>query len=368
MLIYSETSKIFIERVRSEIRTLFQNEISPIFPLNYNRSRVAYKNFQFPLSVVVFEDNSRLGYFDFRYYEIGISKKLIFSAFDEIILNVIRHELAHYIEYLLYSGDHGHGEYFKFICQKLNWGNEISSAYSNVDIENLKITNPNQKNAELLNKIKKLFALASSENIHESEMATLKANQLLLNYNLSLADVNLNKHDLEIIVKRVLESPKKNAKHLAIYDILKTFYVSPVFNHGKKNVYLEIVGSFENVEIAEYVANFLDHEFDRLWKKSKKDNPHLMGTKAKNSFFRGIAQGFLLKINAARNIEQNKNALILIQKSLDQNLDFVYSRLGSSSRSQTFNDKNAMNAGIAAGKNLSINPAIKNKNSTTLLL
>lgn len=368
MLLYSHTSKVFIERVREEIRSLFFLEISPHLPLTFRRSRILYKNFQFPLNLVVFEDNSRLGYFDYRHFEIGISKKLMYLTFDHVLKNVIRHELLHYIAYLLHGPDLGHGEEFKNLARKLNWNEEVFSAYSNLENENSKLIvseKVNEKQKELFNKIKKLLALASSENVHESELATMKANQLLLEYNLS--KVNLESEDeKEIYVKRVLESSKKNAKHLAIYEILKTFYVSPVFNHGRGIFYLEVVGSHENVEMAEYVAQFLDHELERLWNAVKKENPNLKGIVAKNSFMRGLAQGFVSKIkNSQKTV--HSNALLKLNQDLSQNLNFVYQRLGHSYQANLKNNTSANQFGRMEGEKLTIRPGLQSSNHTLLL-
>lgn len=366
MLIYSETSKAFIERVREEIRALFFLEIESRLPLKFNRSRILYKNFQFPLNIVVFEDQTKLGYFDYRHYEIGISKRLMYSSFDEVIRNVIRHELAHYIAYLFYGPNEGHGESFKLICEKLNWNENVSKAYSNLDLENLKQSeSESQKNIDLLNKIKKLLALASSENIHESEMATMKANQLLMEHNLSLA--NQVENSSEVYVCRVLSSSKKNAKHLAIYEILKTFFVSPVFNHGKGIFYLEIVGSKANTEIAEYVAHFLDNEMERLWLMGKKES-NLSGIVAKNSFFRGLSKGYTEKILKQKAHYARPKDLMAIDNSLSKNLKVVYNRLGSSYSSEHKSDERAKNEGHKAGSRLSINPGLKSREGKTLLL
>ncbi len=365
MFVYSETSKAFIERVREEIRALFFLEIESVFPVKFNRSRILYKNFQFPLNIVVFEDNTKLGYFDYRHYEIGISKKLMYSAFDNVIRNVIRHELAHYLAFLFYGPSIGHGEKFKELCKLLNWNEEVSLAYSNIDLENLKIIEKeSNKNIELLNKIKKLLALSASDNIHESEMATMKANQLLMEHNLSL--INQVEKESDVFVRRVLTANKKNAKHIAIYEILKTFYVSPVFNHGKGSFYLEIVGSKANTEIAEYVAHFLDSELERLWLIAKKTSK-LSGVVAKNSFFRGISKGYTAKIQQLKNTSPNQKDLITIDKNLMLSLKMVYNRLGSSYSSDLKSHDKAHHLGLETGSKLSINPGIKSKEGTKLL-
>lgn len=365
MFIYSETSKAFIERVCEEIRALFFLEIESVFPVKFNRSRILYKNFQFPLNIVVFEDQTKLGYFDYRHYEIGISKKLMYTAFDQVIRNVIRHELAHFLAFLFYGPSEGHGENFKIICEKLNWQEDVSKAYSNIDLENLKSLEKVKNNhVDLLNKVKKLLALAASDNVHESEMATMKANKLLMEHNLSL--INQVDRENEVVVKRVLTATKKNAKHIAIYEILKTFYVSPVFNHGRGIFYLEIVGSFENTEIAEYVANFLDSELDRLWLITKKTSK-LSGIVAKNSFFRGISKGYTEKIQQQKANSPYQKDLIIIDKNLNQNLKMVYNRLGSSYSSDLKSHEKAHHLGLQTGSKLSINPGLKSKDGPKLI-
>jgi hypothetical protein len=293
----------------------------------------------------------------------------MYQAFDGVLRNIIRHELAHYIAYLLFGADLGHGEKFNELCRNLNWGKDVSSAYSNLEIENQLEISKSKSNLDLMNKIKKLLALSSSDNIHESEMATMKANKLIMEYNLNL--INQNTFDeREVFVERLFESPKKNAKHMAIYEIIKTFYVSPVFNHGKKVFYLEIVGTFENVEIATYVAHFLDGELDRLWLQTQKENPNLKGIVAKNSFFRGLAKGYIEKIESTNNLQSSEvsKAMIKVKENLNENLKIVYSRLGSSSSKDLKNNSDASKLGHSMGKNLTIKPGLKGSPLSKILL
>jgi len=165
------------------------------------------------------------------------------------------------------------------------------------------------------------LALASSDNAHESEMATLKANELLLEHNLELTkahDQSQTEQEL-VCVARVLEAARKNAKHVTIYEILKTFYVSPVFNHGRGVFYLEVVGDRTSVELADYVAHFLDHELEILWMQTQKENPKLKGKSAKNSFLRGVAKGYIEKIELQKIQKASKNELMVIEKMFSDN-------------------------------------------------
>lgn len=363
MFLYSDTIKVFISRVRSLVREIVQTEMG----LQISKSRVLYNRYYYPLNIVVFEDNSRLGYFDGRTYEMGLSKKLMYMAKEHVLKNVIRHELAHFVAHIMYGGRVMHGMEFKDICRKFKWDDEVELAYANIALEN-DLVEGDLKTEKLLARLKKLMALSSSDNVHESEAATLKANQLLLEHNLDLSR-NTSSEEETVYVKRVLVATRKQTKHVAIYEILKTFYVSPVFNHGKGIFYLEVIGDKTSVELADYVANFLDTELEVLWKAAKKANPHWKSVAAKNSFFRGVSKGYVEKIEAQKKMAAQSFELSVIEKNVARKLSVVYSRIGHSSLSGGLNHSGANEAGVASGRNLSIKPGLtSSKGSSTLFL
>ena len=363
MFLYSNTTKAFISRVRENVREIVNLEMN----LKMERSRVFYKNVFYPLNIVVFEDNSRLGYFDSRTYELGLSKKLMYEAHDKVLKNVIRHELAHFIAYIIHGPRVMHGEEFKKICQSYGWDDEVEKAYANISAENEKLEGDLQTE-RLLGRLKKLLALASSDNPHERELATLKANHLLLEHNLGMTKNKTSLDDEIVYAARVLEATRKQSKHIAIYEILKTFFVSPVFNHGRGIFYLEVIGDKTSVELAEYVANFLNHELETLWKIAKKENPHFKNISAKNSFFRGISQGYIERIESQKEKSATSHDLVVIEKNLARQLHSVYSRIGHSALSTGSHHQEAGAAGVETGKKLSIKPAINSNASSIKLL
>jgi Protein of unknown function (DUF2786)/SprT-like family len=367
MQLYSQTISAFISRVRIDVREIVNNEMN----LKMDKSRIHYKGILYPLNIVVFEDNSRLGYFDSRSYELGLSKKLMYLAHDDVLKNVIRHELAHFMCYLLYGPQILHGEEFHLTCKSFGWGADVYGAYANIEIENSKILNSlqeeNEKSEKLLARLKKLLALASSSNIHERELATLKANQLLLEHNLDLSKTKSEKTDEIVYVKRVLSATRKGAKHLAIYEILKTFFVSPVFNHGQGVFYLEVIGDRSSVELADYVAHFLDLELEVLWREIKKENPTLKGISGKNSFFNGVAKGYVEKIQKQKSTLASGMDLVAIEKNMKNSLKIVYPRIGHSGYSGGTHNSDAHNAGKMKGNNLAIRPGISVPSSSKQL-
>ncbi|MDO9183164.1 MAG: SprT-like domain-containing protein [Bacteriovorax sp.] len=363
MFLHSKTISAFITRVRIDVREIVNNEMG----LKMERSRIHFKGILYPLNVVVFEDHTRLGYFDSRTYELGLSKKLMYQAKDEVLKNIIRHELAHFMCYLIHGPKVLHGEEFHDACRNFGWGPEVYGAYANLEHENDKIGESNEKTEKLLLRLKKLLALASSDNTHERELATLKANQLLLEHNLNL-NQSQNSDEETVYVKRVLVAARKNSKHVAIYEILKTFFVSPVFNHGRGIFYLEVIGDKTSVELADYVASFLDRELEIIWKQTQKENPHFKGISSKNSFFTGVARGYVEKIEKQKTELASKNDLVLIEKNIQKNLKIVYPRIGHASLSSGAHNEDAHSAGKIKGSNLSIRQALDQGKASKVFL
>jgi hypothetical protein len=287
----------------------------------------------------------------------------MFEAKTQIIKDILRHEFAHYLTYIEYPHvSKPHGEEFKSVCRKLGWDQSISKAHINIESANDKIEG-DLKSEKIITKIKALLKLAQSENVHEAQLATLKANQLLIKYNIE--NLESEDNDQVIYVQTVLSVKRKNAKLNAIYDILKHFLVKPILIYGKNQVSLEVSGDKSNIELAEYVATFLDSELEHLWKNRTSD---LKGLKAKNSFFSGIAKGYDEKMQGLKeNLQSHEQkALVRIDNQLNINLNTIYKRLSFVNSNRTI-DKNAYGQGKKAGKSLTINNVIKNKTKNLLL-
>ena len=299
-----------------------------------------------------FDNPDKLGYFNPDNFQIGINKNLVYLAKPEVLKNILRHELAHMHVYLHFGSDvQAHGTEFRETCKGLGWGDEVYKAYGDLSKENALTSAPEYE--KILSKVKKLLKLAESANTHEATLATAKANELLMKYNLAHIE-DADKESEEVCVKNVYEAKRSNVQMNALYEILENFYVQPVFNRGQKKAYLEVIGSRTNVELADYIAKFLINEFERLYKLSG-----LKGVAAKNSFIRGISEGFTHKIKSQQQERPDyKNELISLDKVLKSQVAMVYSRMGSSSSSSKKNDHHARELGRQAGSNMSIHQGL----------
>jgi len=153
MRLYSKTIETFLTRVRATTRMILKEEMS----LDVQKSRVLYNKILYPLNIIVFEDQSRLGYFDTRTYELGLSKKLMYLAYEEVLCNIIRHELAHFLCHIKFGNRVVHGEEFHELCRSFGWGAEVYGAYANLELENAKIDLPSETTQKLLNRLKSFW-------------------------------------------------------------------------------------------------------------------------------------------------------------------------------------------------------------------
>lgn len=224
------------------------------------------------------------------------------------------------------EGVQHHGVEFRDFCQKLGWGEEVYKATLCLDGGDDSIL---MEESAIFRKVQKLMALASSSNQNEAEQAMIKSQQLLLKHNLEERYVGREDEE-KVVLKRIMKQKKVNAKMRAIGKILETFFVSIVYNRASDFTYLEILGEPVNVEIAEYVAEFLNFELDKLWKQGQ-CQAGLKGAVAKNSFFLGLAKGYCDKIQGLKreyNSEITK-ALLVIENKLMDAKDMAYPRLSS---------------------------------------
>lgn len=353
MIVFSNALHAFSKRLEELLKDILENDIK----VKVGRSRFLYKNLYYPIQVATFESKNIVGRFDPKTYQIHINKNLIIETKTKTLKDILRHELIHYLCYIEHGDlEEPHGKRFFDMCNKYSYSDDVASPHIDLSLAYEKIEGDLEAE-KIFSKIKNLLKLAESSNPHEAELATLKANELLFKYNIEKGKLHLE-NDEEFYVHTLLSYKKNNAKLIAIYDIIKHFLVSPILRYSKNEVSLEVSGSKENIELAEYVAQFLDTEFERLWLMVKKENPNLQGLKDKNSFFKGIAKGYDEKIQGIRKASPMGKELILLENKLKDKVKLYYRSL-SQSKSSSSHSKEAFQKGSEIGKSLSVNKAIK---------
>ncbi len=348
MIVYSKKIVRFIAEIKALIKSILVNEVH--LRVHGDRFYDKVERYSYPIKIVIYNNKQMLGYFAADFLELGFHERLVGVSKKDLV-NIVRHELAHYLTFI----EHGsscmpHGPEFKTTCLNLGWGEEVYRATSCLDDGEIA---SEHIESSILRRVQKLMALASSSNPHEAEQAMIKAHELLLKHNIDAPHIEDEQE--KVFLVRVLKQKKECAKMRAIASILDTFFVHTVFSRSDDAIYLELIGSEVNVEIAEYVANFLDIQFETMWEEAKKSNFGLKGTVAKNSFFLGIAKGYCEKVQALKRCYTQ--ALMVIEKKLQDAKSMVYSRLRYS-RSSSKHCAQSSKIGEQVGRALHISPAL----------
>ena len=362
MKVYSKTIELFLQKLQGLAKEIIANE----FDKRVARTRFHLPNgYSYPITIVAIDEPNRLGYFNFEDLTIGINRSLMYQAKSSVIKDILRHELAHYFTYIefehIYKTLLPHGAEFQSICRKYNLSQNISSATCDLKTENEKIEG-DLKSEKIINKIHKLLSLASSDNPHEAELATLKANQLMVQHNLESIQLFKENASLEqeYYVNMILPCKRWTPRLSAISKILSEFFVYPV----KTREGLEVTGTKANIENAEYVANYLDKELKKVWNTQKKLNSRIKP----KPFFIALANSYCQKIHNSKSHmpKANQKALMIIKQELDWAVNGVYNRL-TCSRSSYTNCTKSSALGHLAGMKLNINRGISPKGFTRLL-
>ena len=358
MICYSPSINQFLLSSLKRVRCILREEVG----VPVRRKFFLLNQYYYPIKLVAFEHPQHLGEFDPNFYRISINKDLMKTEYQELLDDVLRHEIAHYLSYIRHGEKGlGHGLEFRSICREFNWSMEVSSA-----VLYFEPSVGDATSEKMVEKVKKLLRLASSSNLYESELATLKANELLLKHQLTEDAIFSNGDEEErLYIAQCLFFKKGNGKVDAILEILRTFFVEPVLNYGVHSKYLEVMGKKTNVEISLYVAKFLDTQLERLWKEVKVQNKDLVGQRAKDSFMRGVAKGYLSKqkseLDRVRSLDpRTEKNLIQLQGALKLAVQEFYGGFSRVRRSASQN-ADAHQLGRLYGKELSINPAIEHK-------
>ena len=314
MRVFSASIETFLERLTVRTKALLRDD----FRVKVGRTRFqSADGWSWPILLVAIDDRTRLGYFDPNDCSIGIHKRLMYTAKDRVLDDLLRHELAHYFTFIEHSDSaaagRAHGAAFQAVCDAYGLSDEVRRASIDVRDANEAIEGE-LANEAVLERFRRLMSLAESDNEHEAALAVLRANELMVKHNLDASAARgAGGSEIEYCVKVVIPYKRSSPRRSAIAEILREFMVFPV--HGSEG--LEVTGTRANVEHAEYLASYLDRALAAAWKKARADSP---GRKLREKpFMQAAADSFLAKLRSAKSVlpEPDQKALVALDRELE---------------------------------------------------
>jgi hypothetical protein len=316
------------------------------------------------------------------------SRKLIQQHSWFQVLGVLRHQMAHqYLHENSFAQLKESGfekkswdEKFRAACRRLGVPPQFAKlggrlAHQDLDWRNEK---QNAETERILERIRKLLSLAQSTSEHEALLAMNRVREIYARHNLE----RLSNRSKDEFVHWVISTGKKrfDAWELKVLSILIAFFFVRVLTleqfeaqTGEKKQAFELIGTRENVLMAEYVYRFLCQQIEQILAQ----NPKLRGRKLsrleKNSYRLGILDGFAKKLSstlrpAAPTAVEAKalmvvQALTQFQKDplLAEYLSDMYPHLGRRFPSAATIDAKAFEAGHKAGGEITLHKPLNER-------
>ncbi len=222
---------------------------------------------------------------------------------------------------------------------------------------------------DVIEKIRKLLALANSSNEHEARLAAEKASELLLRHNLKTQDLG---GDQSYDAEEFFEGSRLREHTPWVISILKKhFFVEIVSSRtahlGRRagaaaviyRTTLTMVGEETNLQVGHYVFAFLDRKFPELWRAFHAQSKR---SRARN-YYAGLHAGLSQQLYGARRRIENDTGLVVAP---DPNLPAEVERLIGKTKPTTHGGprrraSNAFFAGLIAGRNLKIRTAVEDR-------
>jgi uncharacterized protein DUF2786/SprT-like family protein len=264
-----------------------------------NRERFAGR--MTPPVLVLSDSTTHLGRWHSATRLLEISRPFLLARPWLEVTSVLEHEMAHqYVdEFLRVRGEPPHGETFRRVCAERG----IDARAAGAPITGA----PDESDPgadRVLERIRKLLALAGSPNQHEAEIAMRKAHELMLRHNIEAAATRVERH-YEV---RHLGDPGRRGTRVEsdIVGLLSEFFFVKVIRvpvylprEGKSGAVYEISGTRANVEMASHVYAFLLATAERLWSANRHD-ARVRNGRDRLIYQSGVVGGFREKLLSER--------------------------------------------------------------------
>jgi hypothetical protein len=303
---------------------------------------------------------TRLGQWHPERFEISLNRRLVSEHPWDAIREVLYHEMAHQLTDILPGGkdDPPHGTVFQDACRRLGATPRASGSYPTLH-ERLE-SGDMEKNDRLLLRIRKLLALAGSQNRHEAEAAMVKAHDLIRKYNIDRRRLSPDRDFTSIFLGKPALRHFREAYHLARllqeYYFVEGVWVSAwVLQKNRMGRVLEISGTDANVKMAAYVFDFVLGFIDAEWHRYNRRRR--LNRYRKTDFAVGVVEGFREKLalpREAKRPEQGRALVCAEDPLLTRYIRNRYPRIRSFHRPGGRQDAKVLAEGLRRGRKLVI--------------
>lgn len=256
---------------------------------------------------------ARLGSYDRETRTLSVSEAHVRRHPWLAVMETLRHEMAHQYAFEVLGADdeRPHGSAFRRCCERLRVDPRATGTGEEVTEPPAA---PSGARSSIAERITKLLSLSTSPNENEAQVAINKARELLLKHNIDAVDLDPDRQ----FGVRWLGAVKGRHHHheQMLASILgEFFFVSAIWVHSYdaarrvNGTVLSVYGVASNLEMAEYVYEYLTGVLDALWLDYKARNG-LRGNRERLRYFAGVLHGFQAKLKNQDHELRTERALV----------------------------------------------------------
>lgn len=306
---------------------------------------------------------------------IAINPELIRLHGWNVTVEVLKHEMAHQLAQDHYGAKGGHGRPFELACKQLGVTDWASAARGELPAH---IARPSERTLtdeeeKLLRRVEKLLSLATSSNEHEALLAMQRVQELYARHNFLQQQEQKASHWLQLTIPLHKQRIEKHISMICSI-LIGHFFVRVVTSRAfdphtlQTGAALNLLGTRENVRMAEYVYHFLVNQTAALFQQKKASLPS--GRTAKADFTLGVLDGFRRKLaegsrevlkRATEGISPQEASALTIRReqALDEYMEQRYPHLTERKASYTYRDPNAFKSGQVEGRRLVLHKGVE---------
>ena len=304
---------------------------------------------------------------------IAISRSLIYNHPWYAVLDVFYHEVAHQITHYLYpnANEPSHGRLFRHICERIGASPAASTSVKELD-ERLFASNSDGSLDPMTDRIRKLLTLAEKGDEHEAEVALAKAVEIMEKYGIDENSI----HDDGFVTISVGQPAKQiTAEDSYMLAILSNFlFVKTICTYrtnpenGEQERLRMVCGTPVHTRIASYVYDSIQSHIDIAWRRycAENDiNPNLV--RRRRDYAIGALQSLHDRLGSNAQLSDSKALVHVSDAGLN---DYFHSRFPNirTTHHNASHDKDALNAGRAAGRDINIHDGVTDGNPNSRLL
>lgn len=280
------------------------------------------------------------------------------------VVETLKHEMAHQVVHELWARADAkpHGPEFKAACEKLRCRPGATADANRME----RVEDSSDPTDKIVARIHKLLALGRSPNQHEAALAMERAGELLARFNLDASAFERERRYVRRWVGPTLTRRDEHHHTLAVI-LMEHFFVRVIWDHSylaledASGVRLELIGTRENVEVAEYVHEYLTQTLEVLWAEHRASDAYRGGRRTQ--YCAGVLHGFLEKLSVQKVRITEETALVFRKDpKLEDHVTHLYPRL-SRARTGGVARGEDYHAGVEQGREITLRMGVTERAS-----